>query len=81
MRVQHQPHIDVLSDEYMSSPDKYESFEKMGFEVDPVDAMGGFVPLNRDDKDNLYDAQENIQRRFNLGQTPQGVDPFKSEKR
>lgn len=61
--------INIPSDRYFNAPETTEDFKIMGYDVDPVDAFGGFVPEGKD-LSNLKKNEKHIQDRFSLN--PQG---------
>ena len=50
-----QPEIRSFTDKLQEVAKEYE-----GFDVDPVDAFGGYVAVDKYAKDNLEETQENI---------------------
>ncbi len=57
--------IYVNSDEYFNDPDCVDSYESMGFDIQPVDIFGGFVPQDKS-INNLKKNEKAIQERFGL---------------
>ncbi len=55
------------SDEYFNDTDKdkVDMYEEMGFDVQPVDIFGGFVPQDKS-MSNLKKTEKAIQERFQL---------------
>lgn len=53
------------SDTFFNHPSKAKDYEAMGFDVDPVDVYGGFVPTGKDIS-NLKKTEKYIRERFDL---------------
>lgn len=56
----------IQSDSYFNKPEKYDIFGEMGNDVVPIDVYGGFVPQEKEGRNNIKTNQETIRKRFNL---------------
>lgn len=54
------------SNKYFNRPDKFEGMDEYSHVI-PVDMNGAAVPRNKDDRNNIADAQASIRKRFDLG--------------
>lgn len=57
----------IDSDIYFNHPEKFEGYEAFGDHVIPVDINGAAISGNKDDRNNIADAQASIRKRFDLG--------------
>ena len=57
----------VKVDEYLKDRKHFKEMEDMGFEVEPVDMNGAYVPLDKNSSDNLQEVQQTTRDRFGLG--------------
>lgn len=57
----------VSSDKFFNDRDSLGVLDDMGFDVQPVDIFGGFVPQDKSEG-NLEKNQVAIRRRFKLGE-------------
>lgn len=64
MNDKHNLFID--SDKYFNRPEKFESMGEYSHVI-PVDINGAAVPRDKDDRNNIADAQASIRKRFDLG--------------
>lgn len=57
----------IDSDKYFNHPEKFEDYELLGDHIIPVDINEAAVPRDKDDRNNIVDAQASIRKRFDLG--------------
>lgn len=57
----------VRSDDYLNHKKEINRMEEMmGVEAKPIDLQGRFVPVKKNDPDNLIEMQEDISERFDI---------------
>lgn len=56
--------IYMPSDDYFNDDDKRERYESFFGELTPVDVFGGFVPVDKNDKNNLQKNGKALLKRF-----------------
>lgn len=59
--------IYMKSDKYLNDSEHVKEMEDMGCDVVPVDLNNAFVPVDKNNPENLSETEENIGDRFSLG--------------